>query len=162
MFECRGDGNLLYVWAGAKSVEPPRHPSLKARNKHHKKPAKELCLWFLWLTEPRSEVQAPPPGNRTVSARTHVIESFLCSTSSQKCHKPWCISRTAHKSQIHILLTQIWTLKSSCRDTRTSADPMLSLFPPTAFKQFQFYSKTKHTDRLLLKTDCELEADGIK
>lgn len=58
-------------------MEPPRHPSLKARNKHRKKPAKELCLCFLWLTEPRSEVQAPPPRNRTVSARTHVIELLL-------------------------------------------------------------------------------------
>lgn len=38
---------------------------------------------------------------------------------------------------------------------------MLSLLPQKAFKQFQFYSKTKLADRLLLKTDCELGADNI-
>lgn len=157
-----GDGNLLYLWAGAKPVEPPRHPSLKARNKHQEKAARELCLCFLCHTEPQSD-SSMWEQNSASQETSHYWASFCAppvprnATSHDR-----CTSETAHKSQIHILLTQIWTLRSECSDTWTSADPMLSLLPPKAFKQSQFHSKTKWTGRLLLKTDCELGADGIE
>lgn len=81
-------------------MEPPGHPSLKASNKHQEKAAKELCLCFLCHTEaqPQSRLlhlgtEQSQPGDLTL------LSSFLCSTSSQKRHKPWSMHKQ-NSSQI--------------------------------------------------------------
>lgn len=114
VLECTGDGNLS-IWAGAKAMEPPRHPSLKARNKHQEKAAKELCLCFLCHTEARPEVQTPPSGNRAESARRpHVswAPSYIPPVPRNATSHDRCTRKTARKSQIHISLTQFLTLRS--------------------------------------------------
>lgn len=108
VLECTGDGNLC-IWAGDKPMEPPRHPSLKVRNKHHKKPMSQRTLPVLSLPD---WAMVRDPGSSTweqnsVSQETSCYWAPSCvppvprnATSHDR-----CTSKTAHKSKIYILLT---------------------------------------------------------
>lgn len=113
VLECTGDGNLC-IWAGAEAMEPPRHPSLKPEtNTRRRQPKNSACASSATLRHSLS------PGSSiweqsTVSQETSLYWAPSCvppvprnATSHDR-----CTSQTAHKSQIHILLTQIFTLRS--------------------------------------------------
>lgn len=81
----------MVISVSEQGLKPWSHQGTQteARNKHQEKAAKELCLCFLCHTEaqPQSRLlhlgtELSQPGDLTL------LSSFLCSTSSQKCHKP--------------------------------------------------------------------------